>query len=215
MLNKHISSSSSTYIHTYIHTHTHTYTHIHTHIHTLIHTLIHTHPSIRPSVRPYLHTRTQARTRAHTYTHTYIHGFLNWTVSFYIEPLVQHRRHIVGQYRQYTIMKPEWITASRRLNNGAIYVVCITRILIVVITECCISNPIHSVENRHNTSHIFTVTCLKSQTCSPFGGFRNRRNFGQHNDVLLRQLIVRWKDHAIDILLFEKKGCFNIGNGAI
>ena len=90
---------------------------------------------------------------------------------------------------------------------------CITRILIVVITEFCISNPIHSVKNRFNTSHIFTVTCLKSQTCSPFGGFCNRSNFGQPKDVLLRQLIVRWKDRAIDILLIEKTTCFNIGNG--
>ena len=65
------------------------------------------------------------------------------------------------------------------------------------------------VENRLNMSHIFTVTCLKSQICSPFGGFRNRCNFGQPNDVLLRQLIVRWKDRVIDILLFEKTTCFN------
>ncbi len=41
------------------------------------------------------------------------------------------------------------------------------------------------------------MTCLKSQTCSPFGGFRNTRNFCQPYDVSLRQLIVKRKDRAI------------------
>ena len=48
---------------------------------------------------------------------------------------------------------------------------------------------------------------------SPVGGFRNRRHYRRTNDVLLRQLIVRWKHRAIDLLFFEKTTCFNIGNG--
>ena len=85
---------------------------------------------------------------------------------------------------------------------------CITRILIVLITEVCMSNPIQSVENRLNMSYTFTVTCLKSQPCSPFGGFRNIRHFRQPNDVLIKQLIVRWKHCAIELLIFEKHDLF-------
>ena len=32
--------------------------------------------------------------------------------------------------------------------------------------------------------------------------------------LALRQLIVKWKYHAIDLATFEKTTCFNIGNGA-
>ena len=40
-------------------------------------------------------------------------------------------------------------------------------------------------------------------------------NFLQLNDVLLEQLIVRWKHSAIALLICEKITCHNLGNGAI
>ena len=62
--------------------------------------------------------------------------------------------------------------------------------------------------------HIYS-NMSKITNMPTFGGFRNRRHFRQPNGVLLTQLIVRWKHHAIDLIIFEKTACFNIGSGAI